>query len=764
MAPTFSVLVFTPDARSPLLPVLRGLEAQTLPYDRFECVIVRGDAGADPRELLAARPLPFHVEAIRIHGAGSRAQALAAGIHHSRGDILVIADGAALPAPRWLEAFEQALRGSSVDGGLGAELGSPSGAPIVDVVTGRRARLAAMEDRAAVRAALGDLGEPAVLADLAGAFARVEARAVLGHCEGGPFPELERGLRELLPRNPRSLLAACSVLGPNVAMSRALVSRTAGLPVTMEGAAGLALGVDLWEAGARFGIAEDALTCSLGEAEDPLGPPRYSDVASLFYRHPYELVLRLVLWLWEPCVARSPFTAMLDAEPSPGALRERFRDVFSRPIPAECIHTPEAIKDRYEEMLGSSGTPGGLDGYLEALRSAGVYAEHEGGARADSTGARPVSRPPGASRWDWDHTTNWITKRTRFHEELLASGYGWNAITPAQRGEPRAEPGRIHVLGRYDVEVPGALLARLGEGATLTLPLPVEDPHQTEVRIGECSPRALEDHIDRAAGLVRAFPLRLCEGQPARVQFAFECVVHEQTAASAGPGGELPEARHLRIAMARSRADKAAKLLDAIASERGLGPGSEPLALGRAIYDWILENVPSRVVNRDADFGLECGLGSCFHRARLFTNLCRLAGIPARERSGAILGRRLGGDGSRQTEQVMRGHSAFLHTWAELHDPSRGWVPADFLGWSYGARAVTEENVGSLALRREIARRSSRYDDYYFGSLDPHRIRVGEGANRLVTYPIGRANLDLTTLRRLLWDTRHRLSCALSSR
>jgi len=159
-----------------------------------------------------------------------------------------------------------------------------------------------------------------------------------------------------------------------------------------------------------------------------------------------------------------------------------------------------------------------------------------------------------------------------------------------------------------------------------------------------------------------------------------------------------------------------------------LGRHLEELEITRRIYYWILENISVNEWPSGASI-LDSGFGMCVDEAWLFINLCRLAGIPARHRCGALFGGKRPHINQDIFVQKTVCFSPFMHTWAEAYIVHHGWLPVDFCAWSYGRRILTDRNLYDPQLRREIVEETPLYDDYYFGNIDPYRIHVGEHAN-----------------------------------
>lgn len=115
-------------------------------------------------------------------------------------------------------------------------------------------------------------------------------------------------------------------------------------------------------------------------------------------------------------------------------------------------------------------------------------------------------------------------------------------------------------------------------------------------------------------------------------------------------------------------------------AERAIGRVKDPLAQGKAIYDWVVENTaydPGMKNVGHAHIGrlLESGnlVGRSTEISLLFVGLCRAVGIPARpvfglRMDGSRLFSSLGASGNLSTAQHCR---------AEFYSPGYGWVPVN---------------------------------------------------------------------------------------
>lgn len=141
-------------------------------------------------------------------------------------------------------------------------------------------------------------------------------------------------------------------------------------------------------------------------------------------------------------------------------------------------------------------------------------------------------------------------------------------------------------------------------------------------------------------------------------------------------------------------------------AERAVGRIKDPVAQGKAIYDWVVENTV-----RDP-FGNGCGTGNVAAMiegghfsgrsadiALLFVGLCRSIGMPARP----VFGTRI--DGSRLFSSLGRSGelAQAQHCRAEFYAPGYGWIPVDP---SDVRTAIAEEHLSptdpKLAVLRKL--------------------------------------------------------------
>lgn len=130
-------------------------------------------------------------------------------------------------------------------------------------------------------------------------------------------------------------------------------------------------------------------------------------------------------------------------------------------------------------------------------------------------------------------------------------------------------------------------------------------------------------------------------------------------------------------------------------AERAIGRIKDPVAQGKAIYDWVVDNTtydPSieSVGNVNIASLLESGnlSGRSAEIALLFVGLCRSLGIPARP----VFGLRMDYSRLFASLGVTGNLSTAQHCRAEFYTPGYGWIPVDP---SDVRKAIREERLGS---------------------------------------------------------------------
>ena len=141
----------------------------------------------------------------------------------------------------------------------------------------------------------------------------------------------------------------------------------------------------------------------------------------------------------------------------------------------------------------------------------------------------------------------------------------------------------------------------------------------------------------------------------------------------------------------------------------------------RAIYDWICDNMERDPSIKGCGSGnvrilLHKKKGKCVDIHSVFVTLLKGAGVPAREVFGLRLPRHEG------TVEI----NTWQHCWAEFYVPGAGWVaadPADYL------KALLEKRLSSNAPEAKALK------EYYFGQIDPYRVRLSIGRDITLNPP-----------------------------
>ena len=144
------------------------------------------------------------------------------------------------------------------------------------------------------------------------------------------------------------------------------------------------------------------------------------------------------------------------------------------------------------------------------------------------------------------------------------------------------------------------------------------------------------------------------------------------------------------------------------------------LAKAKAIYEWTCANTYRDPNTRGCGIGDVTALlqnpgGKCTDISSLYIALARAAGVPARE----VFGLRLG----KKAEEDITGYQ---HCWVEFYLPGYGWVPVDPADVR---KAMLVEN-----LKLEDPK-TVEYKSYYWGGIDPYRIKLATGRDVMLNPP-----------------------------
>ncbi len=731
--PRFSIVIPARNAAASLPLVLGCLQRQEAPDNLAEILVVDdGSTDATAQVLRDHRSrFPFKYWSHPVSLGRSAARNLA--WRNAVGEIVLFLDADMLTEPQWLsgyaEAFTQSDREVLSGGRYSVDLGGDPGA--------LRERLAAQLDVPPDRL---------FVENVEGQWHRLVEAAHLGQYPKPVLRTLEEQLKEVCRDCPDSLLCAYSLITSNVGIRRTWLDRVHGFDPYVRRSQDTDLGFRLWEAGARFGYAPSSKAYHLYTSIGRDHPTDAIEITAFLHRHPYLLVSFYYLWhvynAQDAPPAPSPIFASLPLLAREGAalmdvdvVREFARVRHNRPS-ADCQYSREAVAAFLVETTGVARDR--ADAWIDLALDRGVFAQ----------------RRNGRVYLDLLHTLNWLRTRTTL-QEFSSSATNYLRTHKTAYFKTRKPENRLtlHCHGAYEVTIDLQAIAGNAAHATLDLPVPVETQWQTNVRIDGAHPPDLLDYLDADTRIIHNLPIHACGDEPLIVRYDFSCYVHERPhGADTEQDTEAPiREADLQPTYPPTTLAQLRSLLPRILTE---GTASVDDA-ARVIYHYVLDNT-YRLQSSLPDFSIvTTGFGPCIHRVRLFTNLCRLVGIPARERCGAIFQGPV--DPAHPSRLVIRerGFSPFLHTWAEYYQGR--WVPIEFMAWGCGRRVMTSQNMTDAALRHELEQDTDLFDTYYFGALDPYRIHCSAEINRQAPYPVV-AEAARTPPHKLFWHTRHRLT------
>lgn len=252
----------------------------------------------------------------------------------------------------------------------------------------------------------------------------------------------------------------------------------------------------------------------------------------------------------------------------------------------------------------------------------------------------------------------------------------------------------------YVIRIPGAADAK---SFRIWIPLPQSGPYQTisDLRIG--SPYAYTTHRDSEYGnefVYLGVPATKVAA-PAEVRIHFQATRQEHRVALTAPpivaktgagAGELQ-----RFLQPDRRVPLVGIIGDLSAQQtHGL---QDPMAKGRAIYDYVIANMRydksgTGWGNGDAVWACTAKRGNCTDFHSLFIGMMRAAGIPARFEIGFSL-----------PEDQHSGAIPGYHCWAEFYVAPYGWIPVDASeAWKHPEKK-----------------------EYFFGAHDDNRVQFTLG-------------------------------------
>jgi glycosyltransferase involved in cell wall biosynthesis len=683
LAPYLTVVVPTFQLRSRIGVTLRSLEVQTLDPSKFEIIFVDDgsqDGTADVVESWRPALSRRILRNVRNCGRGATRNR---GWQEAKGNIIVFLDGDMIAHPRLLETHYDAFT-----------------SPQVDVVSGRRWCLDLSAERPLDETVIARLAQRTSAQDLflsPDDFDTLRTKSILGQLPGQT--ELEVQIEEVCTDYPGSLTSALAFITSNVAVRRELLCATHGFRPLLARGEDTDLGIRLAQRGARFAYAEGAEAIHpLYEMGGRVDEYRHT-FDTIITRYPFKVVA--LWWCWAQQPGAMPFGRLSDIArvEADGELADLDIHVLAQEkgltFQADFSITHEALA-QYRAWVGQ-------------LPIEQVAAWLDKGVQRGL-----LSRPrSGASKlFDLYLTTSWLDDHSEWRQHLYKQSFIPRHLTRRQLGQKIAPPLSVYWRGRYSMELPAELIP--AEGAAVSLPLPIVTRYQNEVQLISWDPPDLASYIQQ--GMVIGYPVRPPDTPTFSLSYSFSCTVSEFDRAMPHEATEEDPSLWLRPVSLREF-QMLASIVGTILPSRCDDPEIE----AHKIYDWLLENTEYCANRFDGLWSIHSGLGHCIQLSRFFVALCRIAGIPARERHGALI------DWDCSDAEVYRGEcrayqSPFLHTWAEFHSKGHGWIPVELLPVAHGQRVATPWNFPDPVLREQLYSEQSLYDAYYFGGLDPFRI------------------------------------------
>lgn len=259
-----------------------------------------------------------------------------------------------------------------------------------------------------------------------------------------------------------------------------------------------------------------------------------------------------------------------------------------------------------------------------------------------------------------------------------------------------------------------------GKEVNLWIPYPVSDADQTisDVKVsGDYAESAVYTDPKNGTPILFAHWDKGAKNRKLTMSFKAERkeVIRRDFPAKQGAWDKADYSRYLAATSLGPIDGEIKKLADRITAGK-----SGVLAKTKAIYDWTCENTYRDPATRGCGKGDVCALldrpgGKCTDISSVFIALCRASGIPARE----IFGIRLG----KKPQEDITGYQ---HCWAEFFVPGYGWVPADPADVR---KAMLVENL------KPEDKKTADYRAYFWGGIDPYRIRIAVGRDIVLNPP-----------------------------
>ncbi len=259
-----------------------------------------------------------------------------------------------------------------------------------------------------------------------------------------------------------------------------------------------------------------------------------------------------------------------------------------------------------------------------------------------------------------------------------------------------------------------------GQEVKLWLPYPVSDAQQLIDQIswqGDFAEAAV--YTDPVNGNPLLFARWDAKSSARKLTLSFQATRTEQSSKNLQDSGAKIDPATFAPYLAATSLGPVDGPVKALADEITAGK-STILAKARAIYDWTVDNSFRDPKTRGCGLGDVPQLlgrpgGKCADISSLYVAIARSAGVPAREVLGLRLGKKDGTD-----------LTGWQHCWAEFYLPGTGWV------------AVDPADVRKAMLKQKLElsdKKVAELRDYYFGTVDPYRIKMSEGRDLTLNPP-----------------------------
>ena len=294
----------------------------------------------------------------------------------------------------------------------------------------------------------------------------------------------------------------------------------------------------------------------------------------------------------------------------------------------------------------------------------------------------------------------------------------------------KAHTQRYRVTYSYDIR----LTEEPDQQLRAFIPYPLETEEQKVVNLISCFPEDMRDYLRDRFGFFYAYPFTVDSNS---ASFSYTCELEVSECNAEGKGEHtLSYWERSRYLYTDEVLVKLPELEQVLSETLEASASHDKKELAWAFYNKLIRTkkfrktkVPAMGLADSSVVLLNNIGGNCIHFAKTFIALCRMVGIPARERCGTLLGYPTSEHAYeyRSIDEPIVGH-----TWAEIY-LEEAWMPVEFLSIAIGEVSITEYNIEDLKLKKYIKRNTRAFESYYFGHLDNQRLMF---SNSVKTLPL----------------------------